>query len=297
LTSLRHLELHAIRRFAAAALASRCDTLTHLSLESIDKLRSRHLSALVRMLPQLQQLQHLRVWDLACEPIHLSPRDSVRLLLAPQLTALDLTGVKIQPSQPPDGVSDAESDSDRHWNSSGSDTDTDTSDDDAPADFLSSTEVRPALQRLAVNFAGSLLRRQGCGYNPVFDARHLNRIPDVWPNLCELELAGSVADTAAPDFSVLLLLTGLTKLSVGGGSAADSGGLAQQLTGFTVLKELQLSGEGGLIPEGLLPLRQLRGLTRLTLAGVGEGGWDDELRQALVQDHWRTTLVRSVSMG
>jgi hypothetical protein len=129
----------------------------------------------------------------------------------------------------------------------------------------------------------------------VFDVRHLHRIPDVWPNLRALDLAGALAAEAAQDIPVLQLLTGLTKLALGGGSAADSGFVAQQLTGFTALKDLQLASEDGLAPEGLVPLLQLRQLMRLELAGVAAAGWDYEQRGPLEQGYWRTTLTRTVS--
>jgi hypothetical protein len=131
----------------------------------------------------------------------------------------------------------------------------------------------------------------------VFDVRHLHRIPQVWPNLRVLDLAGALAAEAAHDIPVLLQLTRLTKLALGGGSAADSGFAAQQLTGFTALKDLQLASEDGLAPEGLVSLLQLRQLTRLELAGVAAVGWDYEQRGLLEREYWRTTLVRTVSLN
>jgi hypothetical protein len=311
LTSLCHLQLHHIERFRAPVLASHASTLTYLSIEHVRLFESKHLSGLVCLLPQLQQLRHLRVETFARtrpeidlppdDSISLSPRETSRLLLAPQLAALELVNITIQPSQPlPDDASDAESDDDYWaWQSSEYDTDTeDTSDDEAPVDFLASTDTRPALQHLAVRFETSAIwsSRKGCGYTPVFHVRHLQRIPQVWPNLRTLDLAGALAADAAQDIPLLQLLTGLTKLALGGGSAADSGFVAQQLTGFTALKDMQLAGEDGLAPEGLVPLLQLRQLTRLDLAGVAAVGWDEEQYGLLEQEYWRTTLNRTVSM-
>jgi hypothetical protein len=165
LTALRHLELHHIERFRAAVLASHASTLTYLSIEHVRLFESKHLSGLVRMLPQLQLLRHLRVEtfvrrraEINLPPddiISLSTRETARLLLAPQLTALELVNITIQLFQrPAEDASDAESEDDYWaWQSSEYDTDTaETSDDEAPADFLASTDTHTALQHLAIRF-------------------------------------------------------------------------------------------------------------------------------------------------
>jgi hypothetical protein len=97
------------------------------------------------VLPQLQQLRHLRVVDSPSltDPFSLSPGETERLLLAPQLAALELVNISIQLCQQPDDASGAESEDDYWaWQSSEYDTDTeDTSDDESPADFLAQTHA------------------------------------------------------------------------------------------------------------------------------------------------------------
>jgi hypothetical protein len=143
LTALRSLQLQRVRDFDAAALANSAASLTSLQIAHRGQDRLHHL---LRMLPQMQQLQQLELpWlgTMGNSRVQLDANDCLVLLSPAKLTCLKLEGVQLTA--------------------------------EAVSNMLAGSRKAPALRAFGLNYRHQLV--YDCDYHPPLTPDHLGSSP------------------------------------------------------------------------------------------------------------------------
>jgi hypothetical protein len=285
LTALRDLHVVRVQGVDPMVLSGCASSLTRLFLwvgwdDST-------LSALVRMLPHMQQLQSLELKYGEYEPfldgVSMIPQlaaDACAMLLAPaKLTTLRLEGISLAPGAAA-RLFAAGSTSLRDFGVSFRSSRRNFTPPLAVSDLSNLVRALPHLQQLQLDGAvapAPAAAAAGAAIYELAPAGAVNEVPTDGedPGSHELIAAAAAAPAVHAGWSVLRQLTALTSLCAGGRVIHDH--TLQELAALTRLKQLVLLQCHGVTAVGLMQLAQLTGLTRLTVRGVNTTGWPEEI--------------------
>jgi hypothetical protein len=214
LTALQQLQLSDIARFSPDVLSNPA-RLTRLEIEAI-QFEDEDVRALLRMLPGMQQLQHLSLWRGGIEsssppsPLQLDADQRLLLLSPSKLATLELQHIVLPPSA-----------------------------DNIPRAVLEAASKLQSLRAFSLTFSTSTAQ---LGHWTPLTEQHLGFLVSAMQHLQQLDITGAVAmpESGQADEACWLQLrrlTSLTSLTMFGGPLHD-GAVVRALSGMTGLREL-----------------------------------------------------------